>query len=193
MPDDTNTQPSQNVTLRPHQQEFVSRVLSSQPPARFLLSSPPGAGKAAALAAVAGALKAKRGGLRCLAIVPAPLAAKRNQIPQRQFDLLKEDEGPRHPVEVSEHIAGCRYGLKAMWRVHKERVVSLQEAQDGMDAVLNGYFGQLLHQFTNLHFLKQALHLDSGRQRQILSQRPKRENAQNFAILHHRKLGEALL
>jgi superfamily II DNA or RNA helicase len=75
MPDGTTNQPPENLTLRPHQQELVSQVLNVSPPARFLLSAPPGAGKAAALAAVAGALRAKNGLLRCLAIVPAPLSA----------------------------------------------------------------------------------------------------------------------
>lgn len=70
----TNLQ-SQTVTLRPHQRELVVQVVNATPPARFLLSSPPGAGKVAALAASAGALQAKRGGLRCLAIVPSLLAA----------------------------------------------------------------------------------------------------------------------
>lgn len=75
MPNGTTNQLSQTVTLRPYQQELVNQVVNAILPARFLLSSPPGAGKAAALAAVAGALESKRGGLRCLAIVPAPLAA----------------------------------------------------------------------------------------------------------------------
>lgn len=75
MPNGTTGRQSETVTLRPHQQELVNQVVSAAPPARFLLSSPPGAGKAAALAASAGALQAKRGGLRCLAIVPAALTA----------------------------------------------------------------------------------------------------------------------
>jgi superfamily II DNA or RNA helicase len=75
MPDGTLNQPLQDVTLRPHQQELVDQVVNATPPARFLLSSPTGAGKAAALTASAGALRAKRGELRCLVIVPATLAA----------------------------------------------------------------------------------------------------------------------
>ena len=75
MPNGTTNQQPQTMTLRPHQQELVEQLVNAIPPARFLLSSPPGAGKAAALAASVGALHAKRDGLRCLAIVTAPLAA----------------------------------------------------------------------------------------------------------------------
>ena len=74
MSDDTDTPPSRDVTLTAYQQEFVEVVVNSKPPSRFLLVSPPGVGSKAALAAVARALKAKRGTLRCLSIAPAPLA-----------------------------------------------------------------------------------------------------------------------
>jgi len=74
MPDETTTQRFENMTLYPHQEEFVRQVVDSSGPARYFLSSPPGAGKVAAIAAAAGALKANRSTLRCIAIVPAPLA-----------------------------------------------------------------------------------------------------------------------
>src|SRR5437667_425779 len=80
MPEDTSTQPSQSVTLRPYQQEFVNQVVNSILPARYLLSAPPGAGKAAALGAAVGALKAKRNEVRYIAIVAGATGTHRHPV-----------------------------------------------------------------------------------------------------------------
>lgn len=58
----------------PYQMAFIEQLVTAVPPARFLLTAPPGSGKTVALVAAAKALKAKRGTLRCLSIAPAPLA-----------------------------------------------------------------------------------------------------------------------
>ena len=76
MPDEITTPQSRNVVLAHYQQEFVNRIANASAPARYLLSSPPGAGKGVALAATAGALQARYGKVRCLVIAPGALAAQ---------------------------------------------------------------------------------------------------------------------
>lgn len=66
------SKPAEPTHLLPHQAEMVERVVNARTPARFLLSSPPGAGKSFAMAALAGALRARSEASRCLVIVPAP-------------------------------------------------------------------------------------------------------------------------
>jgi superfamily II DNA or RNA helicase len=75
MPETKNPQPRSTMNLGPHQQDFISQVVNSIVPNRFLLSAPPGAGKTVTFAALAKSLKERRGNLRCLCIAPAHLVA----------------------------------------------------------------------------------------------------------------------
>jgi superfamily II DNA or RNA helicase len=59
--------------LFPHQREFVDQVTSTSGPGRFLLSAPPGTGKSACLAALAGDFRKRNAASRCLIIAPASL------------------------------------------------------------------------------------------------------------------------
>ena len=73
MSNESSNKPVESLTLLPHQVELIQQVVNASIPGRYLLSSPPGTGKSAAVAAVAGALRNRNEALRCLVIVPAPL------------------------------------------------------------------------------------------------------------------------
>ena len=75
MPEKVKERTAAGVALTPYQEDFVDRVVSAPPPARFVLLAPPGAGKTIALACVAERLKQSQGTLRCLVIAPAALVA----------------------------------------------------------------------------------------------------------------------
>jgi superfamily II DNA or RNA helicase len=66
------SRPTEPIHLLPYQAEMIDQVINARIPARFLLSSPPGTGKSFAMAALAGALRARSESSRCLAVVPAP-------------------------------------------------------------------------------------------------------------------------
>lgn len=63
-----------SMTLSHFQREFVDQITQAIPPARFLLSAPPGAGKTMALVSATSALHTKRSDMRCLMIAPKALA-----------------------------------------------------------------------------------------------------------------------
>ncbi len=71
MPEESGQRAAMTLQLAAHQRELVDQVIAAEPPARFVVTAPPGSGSSTALAASVAALRTERQDARCLVVVPA--------------------------------------------------------------------------------------------------------------------------